>query len=78
VQSIKFTLALGLLLATQTAATADSGAVLFRGPDHVYEFASDDTRPNPGGYNVASFKSADDPAMFTAIAVTVFLTTQGS
>ena len=76
-KSTRFILALALLLAAQTAARADSRTVGFRGPDHVNEFASDDVRPNPGGYYVASLKSVDDRAMFTAIAVTIHLTTQG-
>ena len=76
-KSIRFILVLALLLAAQTAARADSATVGFRGPDHVNEFASDDVRPNPGGYYVASLKSVDDHAKFTAIAVTIHLTHPG-
>ena len=49
----------------------------FSGPDHVNEVASDDVRPNPAGFYVASLKSMDDRSMFTAIAVTIHLTNQG-
>jgi hypothetical protein len=73
----KLIMALTLLLATQSAAGADSRIARFCGPDHVNEVASDDVRPNPGGYCVASLKSMDDRAMFTAIAVTILLTNQG-
>ena len=73
----KLFIALALLLAAQTAARADSRTVGFRGHDHVNEFASDDVRPNSGSYYVASLRSVDDRAMFTAIAVTILLTTQG-
>ena len=70
-------IALALLSAAQTAAEADSRIAKFCGPDHVNEVASDDVRPNSGGYYVASLKSMDDRAMFTAIAVTIHLTNQG-
>ncbi len=70
-------IALALLLAAQTAAKADSRTARFCGPDQVNEVASDDLRPGAGGYYVASLKSADDRAMFTAIAVTIHLTDQG-
>jgi hypothetical protein len=73
----RFISALALLLAAQTAAKADSRIARLCGPDHVNEVASDDVRPNPGGYYVASLKSMDDRAMFTAIAVTIHLTNQG-
>ncbi|MES0097716.1 hypothetical protein [Mesorhizobium sp. M0019] len=73
----KLIIALALLLAAQTAAKADSRIARFCGPDHVNEVASDDVRPNPGGYCVASLKSMDNRAMFTAIAVTILLTNQG-
>ncbi|MER9236931.1 hypothetical protein NKI56_33915 [Mesorhizobium sp. M0622] len=73
----KLIIALALLLAAQTAAKADSRIGRFCGPDHVNEVASDDVRPNPGGYCVASLKSMDNRAMFTAIAVTILLTNQG-
>jgi hypothetical protein len=69
--------ALALLLAAQTAAKADSRTARFCGPDHVNEVASDDVRPNPGGYYVASLNSMVDRAMFAAIAVTIHLTNQG-
>ena len=68
----KLIIALALLLVAQTAASADSRAVRFRGLDHVNEFASHDVR-----YYVASLKSMDDRATFTAIAVTIHLTNQG-
>ncbi|PZV34344.1 hypothetical protein [Mesorhizobium kowhaii] len=74
----KLIIALALLLAAQTAAEADSRIAKLCGSDHVNEAASrDDVRPNPGGYYVASLKSMDDRAMFTAIAVTIHLTNQG-
>lgn len=73
----RFVIALACFLAGQTAAKADSRIARFCGLDHVNEVASDDVRPNPGGYCVASRKSMDDPAMFTAIAVTIHLTNQG-
>jgi hypothetical protein len=73
----KLIIAFALLLAAQTAAKADSRTARFCGPDHVNEVASDDLRPDPGGYYVASLKSADDRVMFTAIAVTIHLTDQG-
>ena len=76
-QRTRFILALALLLSAQSAAEADSSTAGFRGPGHVNEVASDDVRPNPGGYYVASLKSMDDRAMFTAIAVTIHLTNQG-
>lgn len=70
-------MALTVLLATQSAAEADSRIARFCGPDHVGEVTPDEVRPNPGGYCVASLKSMDDRAMFTAIAVTILLTNQG-
>ncbi|MER9558622.1 MULTISPECIES: hypothetical protein [unclassified Mesorhizobium] len=73
----KLIIALALLLATQTAAKPDSRIARFCGPDHVNEVASDDVRPNSGGYCIASLKSMDNQAMFTAIAVTILLTNQG-
>ena len=73
----RFISALALLLAAQTAAKADSRTARFCGPDHVNEVASDDVRPNPGGYYVASLNSMVDRAMFAAIAVTIHLTNQG-
>jgi hypothetical protein len=73
----RFIIALALLLAAQKAAEADSRIARFCGPDHVNEIASDDVRSNPGGYCLASLKSMDDRAMFTAIAVTILLTDQG-
>lgn len=76
----KLIIALALVVAAQTAAKADSRTARFCGPDHVNEIASDDVRPNRGGYGsyyVASRKSMDDRAMFTAIAVTIHLTNQG-
>ncbi|ESY73054.1 hypothetical protein NKJ90_13300 [Mesorhizobium sp. M0051] len=73
----KLIVALAFLLAAQTAAKADSRIARFCGPDHANEVDSGDVRPNPGGYCVASLKSMDDRAMFTAIAVTIFLTKQG-
>ena len=72
-----FVIALACLLAGQTAAKADSRIARLCGPDHVNEVASDDVRPNPGGYCVANLKSMDDPAMSAAIAVTIHLTNQG-
>ncbi|GLS29728.1 hypothetical protein SAMN04488498_1112 [Mesorhizobium albiziae] len=72
-----FFIALALLLAAHTAAKADSRTAHFCGPDHVNEVASDDVRSNPGGYYVASLKSMDDRAMFTAIVVTIHLTNRG-
>ncbi|RWP38352.1 hypothetical protein [Mesorhizobium sp.] len=73
----KLIIALALLFAAQTAAKADSRTARFCGPDHVNEVALDDVRPKSGGYYVASPKSMDDRAMFTAIAVTIHLTNQG-
>lgn len=73
----RFIGALALLLAAHPAAKADSGTLGFRCPGHVNEVASDDIPPNPGGYYVASLKSMDDSANFTAIAVTILLTNQG-
>jgi hypothetical protein len=77
VKRTRFISALALLLAAQTTAKADSRTARFCGPDHADEVASDDVRPNPGGYYVASLKSMNDRAMFTAIAVTIHLTNQG-
>ena len=58
-------IALALLLAAQTAATADPRIGNFCGRDHVNEAASeDDIRPNPAGYYVASLReqvSEGDP-----------------
>lgn len=53
----KFIIALAVLLATQTAAKADSHIARFCGPDHDNEVASeDDVRPNPDGFYVASLR----------------------
>ena len=50
-------IALALVLAAQSAAKADSSIVKLCGPDHVNEVAStDDVRPNPDGYYVASLR----------------------
>lgn len=76
-QRTRFIIALACFLAWQTAAKADSRIARFCGPDHVNEVASDDVRPNLGGYCVASLRSMDETAMFTAIAVTIHLTNQG-
>jgi hypothetical protein len=73
----RFIFALALLLAAQTTAKADSCIARFFSPDHADEVASDDVRPDPGGYYVASLKSMDDRAMFTAFVVTIHLTNQG-
>ena len=73
----KLITALALLLVAQTAASADSRAVRFRGLDHVNGFTSHGVRPNSGGYYVASLKSMDDRAILTPVAVTVHLTNQG-
>lgn len=74
----KFIIALVLLLAAHTAAKADSRTARFCDPDHVNEVAPDDVRPNSAGYYLASLKSMDDRAMFTAFAVTIHLTNQGT
>jgi hypothetical protein len=73
----RFIIALAFLLTAQTAAKADSRTARFCRPDHVNEVASDDARPNSGGYSVASLMSMDDRAMFAAIAVTIHLINQG-
>ena len=71
-----FIIALAVLLAAQTAATADSRTARFCGPDHVNEVAWDDLRLAVG-YDVANLKLMDDSGVFTAIAITIHLTGQG-
>ncbi|KUM24232.1 hypothetical protein AU467_07435 [Mesorhizobium loti] len=57
--------ALALFSTAQPAASADSRIVKLCGPNHVNEAAStDDVRPNPDGYYVASLReqvSTGDP-----------------
>ncbi|MDX8517517.1 hypothetical protein [Mesorhizobium dulcispinae] len=74
---IKLIIALALLLAAQTAAKADSRTARSCGPDHVNQVASDEVRPSPRGYNVASLESMDSRTVLSASAVTILLTNHG-
>ncbi|MES0070133.1 hypothetical protein NKJ73_30850 [Mesorhizobium sp. M0074] len=61
-------ISLALLVTAQAAAAADPDIARLCGPDHVNEVASsDDVRPNPRGYYVASLKEQvyeGDPRIF--------------
>ena len=79
-KSTKLIIALALLLATQTAATADSRIAKLCGSDHDNEVASeDDVRPNPDGFYVTSLReqvSEGDPRIILSTGDEFYLCTR--
>ncbi|CDX18997.1 exported hypothetical protein [Mesorhizobium sp. ORS 3324] len=75
-----FIVALTLFSAAQPAASADTRIVKLCGPDHVNEAAStDDVRPNPDGYYVASLReqvSMGDPRILLTTSDDFYLCTR--